>query len=111
MRAGARDALSRARRAGSAARGRGPVCVTAGAMSVNGCSTNARSCMRGCGTVNCGERIRRAPYSSKSRSSVRGALRGVAASRRRCWRRSIACSRASSACGESVVATSATALT
>ena len=63
---------------------------------------------RGCGTVRPGDRSRRSPKSSKSRSSVRGAWWY---GRSRPARRSIACSCASSACGVSWVRNSATALT
>jgi len=55
--------------------------------------------------------MRQRPISSRSMSSVRGALRRESPSRRRCCRRSIACSAASSARGRSVVRTAATAFT
>src|SRR5690606_37502245 len=43
-----------------------------GATCASGTSTKARSCRCGCGTRNPGSSITASPYSSRSRSSVRG---------------------------------------
>ena len=49
--------------------------TSCGAISASGTSTKARSRIRGCGTCSRGLSMRALPYSSRSRSSVRGALR------------------------------------
>jgi hypothetical protein len=43
-----------------------------GASYCNGTSTNARSHILGCGSVNCGETMLALPYSSRSRSRLTG---------------------------------------
>ena len=78
-----------------------------GAISASGHNTNARSCRRGCGSVSRSDSMRAEPYASKSRSSVRGALRQGRARPAAC---SSACRARSSSGAHKRVCNSATAL-